>query len=396
MGLLTPVEQQTKEAFGMVPMEERLSILPRYNAKQGLIAPQFIYDLAKAVSAPITAARGYQVTPEESVNTAVNAFGGGGIGTAPKGALRTFIGRNAKTWDAAAEAKFLELEKKGIAPEQAWQQTNTFRSPDGKLRQEISDLTVNARYAPDQMEILDAYSKLTYGKPYGTLPFGEKGLGEQRININNLAKKELELFKTTGKIIPHKQLYEAYPELSNILANVGKGDYLEGSYNRSIMTEGSKNPITKILSEEINAYAPNETVLKSGLLHELQHAIQQREGFARGGSPTEFANKQDINDAQIINSLISKGNKPSEAIKWVQENLGRKPSTKAIDLGMKSDVNLSTMLPANEQYKRLAGEAEARAVQARMNMTPAQRAQTFPLKSYDVPINELILKGLLQ
>lgn len=73
----------------MVPMEERLSILPRYNAKQGLIAPQFIYDLAKAVSAPITAARGYQVTPEESVNTALNAFGGASAGAAPKGALRS-------------------------------------------------------------------------------------------------------------------------------------------------------------------------------------------------------------------------------------------------------------------------------------------------------------------
>ena len=62
---------------------------------------------------------------------------------------------------------------------------------------------------------------------------------------------------------------------------------------------------------------------------------------------------------------------------------------------MKSDVNFSTMLPANEQYRRLAGEAEARAVEARMNMTPAQRSQAFPLKSYDVPINELILRGLL-
>ena len=58
MGLLTPVEQQTKEVFGMVPMEERLSILPRYSPTQGLIAPQFVYDLAKAISAPITAARG--------------------------------------------------------------------------------------------------------------------------------------------------------------------------------------------------------------------------------------------------------------------------------------------------------------------------------------------------
>jgi hypothetical protein len=43
-----------------------------------------------------------------------------------------------------------------------------------------------------------------------------------------------------------------------------------------------------------------------------------------------------------------------------------------------------------EQYKRLAGEAEARAVQARLGMTKEQRRQTYPFKSYDVPVNELI------
>jgi hypothetical protein len=44
-------------------------------------------------------------------------------------------------------------------------------------------------------------------------------------------------------------------------------------------------------------------------------------------------------------------------------------------------------------YQRLAGEAEARAVEARMNMTPAQRRAMFPEESYDVPINELIIRG---
>jgi hypothetical protein len=43
-------------------------------------------------------------------------------------------------------------------------------------------------------------------------------------------------------------------------------------------------------------------------------------------------------------------------------------------------------------YQRLAGEAEARAVQSRINMTPAQRRATFPEESYDVPLNELIIR----
>jgi hypothetical protein len=360
MGLLTPVEQQTKEAFGMVPMEERLSILPRYNSKQGLIAPQFIYDLAKAVSAPITAARGYQVTPEESVNTAVNAFGGGGIGTAPKGALRTFIGRDAKTWDKKAASEFLKLEKKGIAPELAWQQTNTFRSPDGKLRQEINDLP----------------AFLKGGGSYGDVVMNRLGALEKG------GVKQIGEPMTVEDIYYHPDLLKAYPNIANVQTEfIPKGNTAKGQMAENTL--------------RMQYDLPNKEA-QSVMLHELQHSIQQKEGFARGGSSAEFASAQDINDAKIINTLILKGNKPSEAIKWVQENLGRKPSTQAIDLGMKSDVNLSAMLPANEQYRKLAGEAEARAVQARMNMTPAQRSQTFPLKSYDVPINELIIKGLLQ
>ena len=47
-----------------------------------------------------------------------------------------------------------------------------------------------------------------------------------------------------------------------------------------------------------------------------------------------------------------------------------------------------------DAYKRLAGEAEARATQARINMTPEQRRAMFPEKSYDVPLNELIIRGV--
>lgn len=72
---LTPVEQQTKNVFGMYPMPERLSVLPRYSAEKGLIAPELLYSIAKAISTPLTAMRGYQVTPEESVNFSLNSLG---------------------------------------------------------------------------------------------------------------------------------------------------------------------------------------------------------------------------------------------------------------------------------------------------------------------------------
>jgi hypothetical protein len=110
MGLLTPVEQEAQKTFGMVPMEERLSILPRYSSTQGLIAPQFIYDLAKAFVSPYVAMQGRQVTPEESLNVAMSAMGGSSIGSAPKGALRSGLFREG-AFDPRFDPRKLEQER---------------------------------------------------------------------------------------------------------------------------------------------------------------------------------------------------------------------------------------------------------------------------------------------
>jgi len=110
MGLLTPVEQEAQKTFGMVPMEERLSILPRYSSAQGLIAPQFIYDLAKAFVSPYVAMQGKQVTPEESLNVAMSAMGGSSVGSAPKGALRSGITREVE-FDPRFDKRVKEQQK---------------------------------------------------------------------------------------------------------------------------------------------------------------------------------------------------------------------------------------------------------------------------------------------
>jgi hypothetical protein len=341
MGLLTPVEQQTKEAFGMVPMEERLSILPRYNAKQGLIAPQFIYDLAKAVSAPITAARGYQVTPEESVNTAVNAFGGGGIGTAPKGALRTFIGRNAKNWDAASEAKFLELEKKGIAPEQIWKETGTLRGLDNKLRQEFSDKNATAAY--------------THLEESGTNRLAEKA-------INN-------------------PLYEAnYPHLSKVSQLGLRQNPQSGSFEWSYFD----NP--QLGGGFLVAKAPNLNELKGVGVHEMQHGIQKLEGFSGG------TNLQQIKMHEIPQVYLDRANKlMDEADKLNAQDKLAEASKKM------SERNKILNQGKYAVYARNAGEAEARMAQNRMNLTDEERRAMFPLNRgpYGLDVNRRKITGLL-
>ena len=99
-------------------------------------------------------------------------------------------------------------------------------------------------------------------------------------------------------------------------------------------------------------------MLKSVLLHETQHNVQDLEGFGRGGSPEEF-----LQDAQWAAKARGKDDT------WAQRK-------------------------AYQDYMRLAGEAEARLTQRRRALTPEERRQT-PL-DWDVPPDMQRVLGTLR
>jgi len=138
-----------------------------------------------------------------------------------------------------------------------------------------------------------------------------------------------------GGMYTHPELYAAYPDLlrTDRMMVLKQPDWLpdsvqSGSYARN--PSGSKG-VTEIR-------AKTEPRALDSTTHELQHAIQEREKFQGGGFP--------------------------------------------LDAGEE----------AFRQYRLLAGEAEARAAAARRLMNEQQRRATFPLTSYDVPINQLIMR----
>ena len=59
----------------------------------------------------------------------------------------------------------------------------------------------------------------------------------------------------------------------------------------------------------------------------------------------------------------------------------------------------SSAMSADDIYKRLFGEAEARLTQGRQDLTPEQRLEYFPYNQgqygLDVPLDEVIVRGLL-
>ena len=143
---------------------------------------------------------------------------------------------------------------------------------------------------------------------------------------------------------------------------------------------------------------------KSVLIHEIQHAIQDIEGFASGGSPEkfnnnkisleklqkqlewrekllkDFPNDEHQEDESERTNLEQEIAKLKEQIEEVEEN------------GLDGMVKVNDKLYEDtyDAYRHLAGEAEARNVQTRKDFTEEQRRNTLLAETLDVDRDRLI------
>jgi hypothetical protein len=167
------------------------------------------------------------------------------------------------------------------------------------------------------------------------------------------------------KRIIEGEFAQAYPNLMNEI-KIGFA-YLPESVN------GQYNYKTKNIqiSEDIKGV---DQVVLSTLLHELQHAIQHEEGFAKGG-----------------NDNMTKKIAFEESKKIIEREYSDLPSYKKAVEENKVDEWVLTAISATgkgitpfEAYRRLAGEVESRNVQKRMYMNADKRRQTLLQETEDV------------
>jgi hypothetical protein len=350
-----------------LPMEGRATILPFRDteSKKEIALPGLIASALNSMTAPGRAFSGSDPTFDpmsEGIDFALNTMGGGMAATkaapVPAGSLGMFIGKTAKNWDSNAAIKALEMEKAGVDPKMIWQETGTWKGPEGQWRQEISDL-------PSKMTETvhnDIMSKHYFNDPM-------------------------------SKALTHEQLYQNYPDLGKINTTVTAWPNPKGSYSE--------------LRNEIEASGPSSMTQRSTALHELQHVIQRKEEFAKGGSPEMFKphdvfSTKALEDAAILDKTIKANNfNQLEAKNRFKQLFNREPEPGAFaalerigtgkDLDAARDAARLADKPI-ESYRRLAGETEARATQKRRNMTTEERRAKFPVESYDVPINQLIIR----
>ena len=105
--------------------------------------------------------------------------------------------------------------------------------------------------------------------------------------IEHEGNKFVGMNKKVGDLIDHPELFKQYPDLKNIKVDVMKGKPGEAAYN-------SKSNTVFL------AGAPDTERIKKSLLHELQHAVQSREGFSRG---TNISAQLGDSGVEVISTL---------------------------------------------------------------------------------------------
>jgi hypothetical protein len=285
-----------------------------------------------------------------------------------KMALRDQYAREALGLLGGQYGQAQQMAQEGADPRAIWKETGTWQGPDGHWRQEIPDNS----------------ARVNENKPIGANEWMENDI--PNVPGTNPVGKVFDS-KHGGGLLYHPELSNAYNP-SDIATNAN----VIGSNSLLRSERGAFDPETKNISifGGLNA---NEA--RSTMLHELQHAIQTKEGWAKGGSPASIAQEQAKLKARVsfLNSELSQAAKDLDKFKKGTPEYAAARET--FDSAMNEKLNISPSLFQSDSYdgyRLLSGEAEARATQARMNMDAAQRRATFPADSYDVPLNSLIVR----
>lgn len=174
-----------------------------------------------------------------------------------------------------------------------------------------------------------------------------------------------------SNVIDAPELFKAYPQLKDVRIDTD-----------AIMNDMPSNGEYNSKTNTITIHADDLKYMNGILNHEIQHAIQDIEGFAKGGSPRLVRGevKKKLNEVtKQIRQLRAEG-KEDEAKALIEKNRGLYNAYQKND-----DYN---------SYKSLAGEVEARNVSARLNMTPEERRKSLAESTEDVARKDQIFLGV--
>ena len=217
-------------------------------------------------------------------------------------------------------------------------------------------------------------------------------------------------------VIDAPGLFEAYPQLKDVRIDTD-----------AIMNDMPSNGVYNAKTNTITIHADELKYMNSILNHEIQHAIQYIEGFAKGGSPEqmekEFKAAQDewkarayaheleekakemggeYNQSEVEKALVEEykdldmsDELPDKETRIKGFNyFARGYADRSMDDAIKRfRLNESTRsdFDSYKEYLKLAGEVESRNVEKRLGMTDEERRNSLAEETEDVNRDEQIV-----
>jgi hypothetical protein len=303
------------------------------------------------------------------------------LGLGPK---QIMMGKKSRTWNPASEQAAVAMEKEGNSPGDIWRGAGNYRgAKQGDWRQEIPDLSM--AYTPNsarqkQEEFLK--KKIARAERMAD-PENRADFEEWR--DKELQNAQLGVVGNVFDFIDHPELQAAYPDLFRMPFKQLSPDHPEwvGSSN----SWGYYDPANKAVV--INSTIP-ESKQRTTALHELQHAIQDIEGWQGGSSPAFMASRMAERD-------IAK-TREEELLKLIQEMQQTLPPSdknlianegkrlKNIQDFLNETKDLEGMTNPYRAYEKAAGEEEARMVERRSKYPEDQLKFYSPHSDFDSDI----------
>ena len=240
-----------------------------------------------------------------------------------------FAGEKSKTADSAALKKAKGLAVLNVPPEQIFRGTGYVQGLDGKWRFELDDSRMKFRKKDGKISDVLRINELNFRSMTEGLSDAES---DEFLRLRQAASRG-ELSAPLSDVISYDLLFEAYPALKEVLV---KSDYHAIGMGKAAFDPGTK---TIYLSPQANG-----AKLRQTLLHEIQHAVQDEEGFSFGSSPDYWRERSGISAKE-----------------------------------------------AERLYENTAGEIEARDVERRADLTEEERRETFPASAE--PNDDVVFAG---
>ena len=233
-----------------------------------------------------------------------------------------------------------------------------------------------------------ADGKWRYEMPDVILRDPKEWVNKKTLTLSDIVEKPNDLFKE------YPELFDAYPELKDMKILKGRAKSGGVFYDNSITL--NLGDIREAIKYDLDThYKLANNSLKKTLVHEIQHYIQEKEGFAQGGNSEMIVDKNALDAIEKLRAEKEAVAKEFYAMSPDEQQRRKyEINNRYNDLTKQIERLEKSSRIGYDGYKRLSGEVEARNVSARLNMTPEERRKSLAESTEDVARKDRILLGV--